>query len=130
VSYTLSEYLNAINHSKEPLMDESEVWVKHSYPAVVVTRSLSYFPDTLFAANEVNSRWHLDSKMQFDFLRGAIRPRKRFSRWFKREEDPRVAALVEYYGFSSKKAMEALSVLSDAEIQEIVQMMDKGGSKR
>ena len=127
MTYGLSDYLNAINVNKEPLLDESESYTKQSYPPFVVTRCLSYFPDTLFAANEMNTRPHLDSKMHFDFLRGAVRPRKRFSKWLKREEDARVAALIEYYGFSSRKAREALVVLSEAEVEWILEQTRKGG---
>ena len=129
MTYQLSDYLNAINVNKEPLLDESETYSKQSYPPFVVTRCLSYFPDTLFAANEVNIRPHMDSKMHFDFLRGAVRPRKRFSKWLKREEDERVVALVEYYGFSSRKAREALTVLTEEQISEIVAATSKGGKK-
>lgn len=129
MTYQLSDYLNAINVNKEPLLDESETYTKQSYPPFVVTRCLSYFPDTLFAANEVNIRPHMDSKMHFDFLRGAVRPRKRFSKWLKREEDERVKALVEYYGFSSRKAREALTVLTEEQISEIVAATSKGGKK-
>jgi hypothetical protein len=130
VTHTLSDYLNAINVSKEPLLDISESYTKQSYPPFVVTRCLSYFPDTLFAANEMNTRPLIDSKMHFDFLRGAVRPRKRFSKWLKREDDSRVAALVEYYGMSSRKAREALSVLSEADLEEIVAAVDKGGRSK
>jgi hypothetical protein len=129
MTYALSDYLNAINVNKEPLLDESEAYTKQSYPPFVVTRCLSYFPDTLFAANEMNTRPHLDAKMHFDFLRGAVRPRKRFSKWLKREEDERVAALVEYYGFSSRKARESLTVLTEEQISEIVAATSKGGKK-
>lgn len=127
MTYGLSDYLNAINVNKEPLLDESESYTKQSYPPFVVTRCLSYFPDTLFAANEMNTRPHLDSKMHFDFLRGAVRPRKRFSKWLKREEDARVAALVEYYGFSSRKAREALLVLDEAQVEHVLEQTRKGG---
>ena len=130
MTHTLSEYLNAINVSKDPLLDSSESYTKQSYPPFVVTRCLSYFPDTLFAANEMNTRPLIDSKMHFDFLRGAVRPRKRFSKWLKREDDSRVAALVEYYGISSRKAREALSVLSEADLEEIVAAVDKGGRSK
>lgn len=130
MTHTLSDYLNAINVSKDPLLDTSESYTKQSYPPFVVTRCLSYFPDTLFAANEMNTRPLIDSKMHFDFLRGAVRPRKRFSKWLKREDDSRVAALVEYYGISSRKAREALSVLSEADLEEIVAAVDKGGRSK
>ena len=130
MSHQLSDYLNAINVSKEPLLDESETYSKQSYPPFVVTRCLSYFPDTLFAANEMNTRPHLDAKMQFDFLRGAVRPRKRFSKWLKREEDARITALTEYYGISTRKAREALSVLSEGDMEDILAAVDRGGKRK
>ena len=126
MSHQLTDYLKAINETKEPLMDTPE-WGKTSYPPFVVGRCLSYFPDTLFAVNEMNTRAHIDPKMHFDFLRGAVRKRKRFSKWLKREEDARVAALIEYYGFSSRKAREALVVLSEAEVEWILEQTRKGG---
>lgn len=129
MSAQLSDYLNAINNSKDPLLDEGEQYVKQSYPAFVVTRCMSYFPDTLFAANEMNTRSTIDPKLHFDFLRFAVRPRKRFSKWLKREQDDRVAALVTYYGFSAKKAREALSVLSEIQVAEIVELVSLGGKK-
>ena len=69
----------------------------------------------------------MDPKMHFDFLRGAVRKRKRFSKWLKRESDERVQALIEYYGFSSKKAREALLILTDEQVSEIMKAVSKGG---
>ena len=126
MSHQLSDYLKAINETKEPLMDTPE-WGKSSYPPFVVGRCLSYFPDTLFAVNEMNTRAHIDPKMHFDFLRGAVRKRKRFSKWLKRENDERVQALIEYYGFSAKKAREALTVLTETQVSQIMDAVSKGG---
>jgi hypothetical protein len=126
MSHQLSDYLKAINETKEPLMDTPE-WGKPSYPPFVVGRCLSYFPDTLFAVNEMNTRAHIDPKMHFDFLRGAVRKRKRFSKWLKRESDERVQALIEYYGFSAKKAREALTVLTETQVSQIMDAVSKGG---
>lgn len=127
MTYVLVDYLKSINETKEPLLDESESWVKQSYPPFVVNRCLSYFPDTLFAANEMNIRGQLDSKMHFDFLRTAIRPRKRFSKWLKREESKGIDALVEYYGISSRQARECIGVLTSIQIEEIEKAVSKGG---
>jgi len=126
MSLGLTDYLKAINETKEPLMNEPE-WGKSGYPPFVVNRCLSYFPDTLFVVNEMNIRGHIDPKMHFDFLVGAIRKRKRFSKWLKRETDERVQALIEYYGFSAKKAREALSVLTEQQVAEIVRLTSRGG---
>ena len=54
--YELKEYLNAINYSKEKLMDgEDEMWEK-KYPAFIVNKCVAPFQDTIFLVNEMNSQ--------------------------------------------------------------------------
>ena len=75
------EFLNAINYTKKDLMVDPEN-EKH-YNSFVVNRSLSYFPDTVAIANEMNKYHHLEKRLQFSFLINIIRKRKRFSKWIK-----------------------------------------------
>ena len=42
----LTDFLNAINYTKDPIMDTEDDWVEKKYPAFVVNRCLSYFPDS------------------------------------------------------------------------------------
>ena len=84
----LSEYLNAINHSKDDLLVDEHAEKK--YVPFVVNRCLSYFPDTIMQANEMNMLPNAEKKMQFDYLRHSVRKRKRFSKWLKNENDPRL----------------------------------------
>jgi len=51
------------------------------YVAFMINRGLSYFSDTIHYANEMNINHTLPAKMQYDFYRNIIRPRKRFSKW-------------------------------------------------
>lgn len=80
----LTEYLNSINYSKKNLMVDGDS--EKSYAPYVVNRCLSYFPDTLLHANEMNRLNFLDKKVQYDYYLRSIRSRKRFSKWLKREE--------------------------------------------
>jgi hypothetical protein len=65
------EYLNAINTTKKDVMvdDVSE----KAYSPFMVNRGLSYFPDTILYANEMNLNHHIDSRLQFDFLINIIK---------------------------------------------------------
>ena len=79
----LKEYLNAINHTKERLLDsEDEEWEK-KYPPFIVNKCVYPFQDTIMLVNEINQLPHLDKKLQFDFLLNSIRSRRRFSPWLK-----------------------------------------------
>ena len=96
------EFLNAINYTKKDLMVDPEN-EKH-YNSFVINRSLSYFPDTVAIANEMNKYHHLDSRLQFSFLINIIRKRKRFSKWIKPEIENDVEVVKRYYGYSNEKA--------------------------
>jgi hypothetical protein len=93
----------------------------------MVNRGLSYFPDTLFYANEMNMLAHLDSLLQFDYFLNSVRPRKRFSKWSKRREDSDLEAVKEYFGYGYKKAQQALTVLSTRQLEQIKERLEKGG---
>lgn len=109
------DYLNTITYSKQDIMTEDN---ESQYPAFIINRGLGFGADTVIAANEMNSRPHLDERMQYDFLRGVVRKAKRYNKWIKAEES-NIEAVKEYFGYSFNKAKEALTLLSDKEIAEI-----------
>ena len=99
----LGDYLNAINHSKKRLLDTDDEFVEKQYAPYVVNRCLSYFPDTIFHANQMNCIPSMDKKMHFDYLLNIIRKRKRFSKWLKAEGDSsNIEVVKEYYNYSEK----------------------------
>ena len=123
----LTDYLNAINYTKESLMDTEDEFVEKQYPAFVVNRCLSYFVDTVFHANMMNQFPHIDNKLQFDYYTNSIRKKKRFSKWLKKEEDDSLSLIKEYFDYSNEKAEEAKRILSEDDIENIRREMFKGG---
>ena len=121
------EFLNAINYTKKDLMVDPEN-EKH-YNSFVINRSLSYFPDTVAIANEMNKYHYLDSRLQFSFLINIIRKRKRFSKWIKPEIENDVEVVKRYYGYSNEKARQILPLLTPQQIQIIRNKVNKGGRK-
>lgn len=121
------EYMNSINYTKKDIMVDDIA--EKSYNAFMINRSLSYFQDTVFFANEMNRYHHLDSKLQFQFLINIIRKRKRFSKWNKPELDSDMDVVKEYYGYSNEKARQALTLLTPSQIEELRKKVSKGGRK-
>ena len=119
------DFVNAINTSKQDLLKDPTV-EKH-YPAFMVNKALSYFPDTLLYANEMNRHHHIDGKLQFHFFLNSIRPAKRIAKWVKKQDDNDLTAIKEYYGFGLEKAKSALSILSSDQLITIKQKLEKGG---
>ena len=125
--YELKDYLNAINHTKEPLLDsEDEEWTK-KYPSFIVNKCLAPFPDTIQLVNEINQLHHLDKKLQFDFLINSLRPRKRYTPWMKAKKLENLEYVKEFYGYNNEKAKSALDILSDEQISAIKTKLNKGG---
>ena len=125
--YELKEYLNAINYSKEKLMDgEDEMWEK-KYPAFIINKCVAPFQDTIFLVNEINMNHHTDKKLQFDFLLNTLRTRKRYTPWLKAKKEKYLECIKEYYGYGNEKAKSALDILNDEQIKTIIDSMNKGG---
>ena len=125
--YELKDYLNAINHTKETLMDtEDEQWEK-KYPPFIVNKCLAPFQDTIMLVNEINQLHQLDKKLQYDFLLNSLRTRKRFAPWVKATKLENLEYVKEFYGYNNEKAKVALDILTDEQISAIKQKMNKGG---
>ena len=121
------EYANAINYTKKDIMIDDIA--EKSYNSFMINRQLSYFPDTVLAANEMNRNHHLDNRLQFDFFINIIRKRKRFSKWFKPEQISDLEVVKQYYGYSNEKARQVLTLLSTDNINELKNKVAKGGRK-
>ena len=124
----LSDFLTSINSSKENLVEKEPLCEKEYIP-FVVNKCLSYFPDTIFYANQINIRPGLDKKMQYDYLRLSVSKRKRFSKWFKEEKNDNIKLIQEYYGYSYRRAKEVLECLTDDNIRTIKDSLKTGGVK-
>ena len=120
------DYLNAINTTKKDIMVDDVA--EKAYASFMVNRGLSYFPDTILFANEMNVNHHIDHRLQFDFFINIIKKKKRFSKWHKKDAETESIRLVkEYFGYSDEKAVEALSVLTEDHLVMIKEKLYKGG---
>lgn len=119
------DYITSISHSKKDMMEDEQG--EKDYSAWMVNRGLSYFPDTILYANEMNQMAHLGNKLQYTYLINTIRPRKRFSKWVKKKEDSDLEAVMRCYGYNIDKAKSALSILSPDQVKTIKEKLDEGG---
>ena len=119
------DYLNSINHSKQDIMVDE--WSEKQYITFIINKGLSFNPDTVVQANEMNSRPHLDKKLQYQFLINTIRPRKRFNKWIKAEKIEAIDIIKTYYGYSTEKAHQVISILNQSQLEIIKTKLNKGG---
>jgi hypothetical protein len=123
------DFLNSINYTKENLFEGSLPEDEKKYSSFMVNRGLSYFPDTVAVANEMNRYHHIDNKLQYLFLLNIVRKRKRFSKWDKAVHIEDVNVLMEQYGYSRAKAESVLDLFGEEQLSEIKKRLSKGGKK-
>lgn len=121
------EFVEEINFGKKDLIVDDIT--EKAYNPFLANRQLSYFYDTVLLANEMNVHHQIDHKLQNSFLLNTVRKRKRFSKWFKQEQQSDVEAVKEYYGYSNEKARNALKLLSDDQLTVIRKKVKKGGRR-
>lgn len=121
------EFSESITFNKKNLIIDD--WSEKQYNPYIVNKSLSFGNDTIIFCNEMNSRPHLDRKMQYDFLRYIIKPRKRYNKWLKAEKVNAIDVIKEYYGYNTEKAHQVSEILTQSQINFIQEKLKKGGLK-
>lgn len=118
------EYLKSINYTKEDLMTEE---TEKSYVPYLINHFLSGTLDTVLYANEMNTRQFMDVRMQYDYLRLSVRKNKRFSKWLKKEKPEKIEALKTFFNYSTRRAEEISSLISDDDLEAIIKSQNRGG---
>ena len=126
------DYTTSISQTKKNLIRDSEnpELAEKQYSPFLTNRGLSYFPDTIMYANDMNMLPDLDNLPQYEYLLNSVRKNKRFSKWAKASKDVIVMQLSEYYGCSVQKAKEISTVLTSEQIDLIIQKLQKGGNTK
>ena len=124
----LKDWLNSINFTKEDLTVDDPDTVK-DYPAYIVNRCLSGHLDTVLYANEMNLHPNLDKDMQYQFFLNSLRKRKRFSPWLRKDKIENLNIIKKYYGYSNEKALQALRLLTNEQLDYIKKRLETGGMR-
>lgn len=113
-----------LQNKKEVITVENE----KEYTPFVVNRAISFHLDCVMPANQMNMMPNTDRLLQYQYLLNTVRSYKRpFQKWQKREDIDGLEAVKEFYGYSNEKAKEALSILSNDQLDEIRKRLNKGG---
>ena len=92
------DFVTAITFSKKDIMVDDVA--EKSYSPFLTNKSLSYHQDCIMYVNEMNSRKHLDSSLQFHYFLNTLRKRKRFAKWNKPRVLEDMKVIQTYYDLS------------------------------
>jgi len=118
------EFINSITYTKKDIMHDLN---ESEYESFLTNRALAYHQDCILYANEMNRRFDVPNKLQYQYLLNTIRKRKRFAKWIKLERIDDLKIVMEYYSVSREKAEEYISILSEKELIILKGRMNKGG---
>lgn len=124
------DFVNSASHTKKDITanspDSDEV-IKQ-YNPFIVNKAFSMWEDTILHANEMNRMHHLFKDAQYRYYLGALRSRKRFSKWHKAEKNADLDVIQEYFQCNRTTAKGYLKILTPENLKEINMRMNKGGS--
>lgn len=123
------DFIKSASQSKKDLIKDSDYpdQTEKQYTPYIVNRGFSYFEDSILHANEMNMRAHLFKDAQFEYYRGALRKRKRFSKWPKADKDKDLDAIQEVYQCNRTIAKLYFKALSKEDLKQIHNKLITGG---
>lgn len=121
----LFDYVNSVNNSNkdiwEPGVSDSE------YKPFLVNKAISLCRETVMHAQEMNQRFHISNRMQYDFYRMAIQPKMRRKVDWNKKKDENILFLKQLYNVSYKTAIAYSNLLNNDDLEELKSLSCKGG---
>lgn len=112
------DWLPSIMQTKKNIV--RDVLDEKAYPAYMINWALSLHQDCLFQANDMNKLHHLPKMMQYHYLLGSIRGRKRnYVPWPKKVNDDNLTIVMRHFNYNHQKAIQALQILTEEQVEEI-----------
>jgi hypothetical protein len=121
------DYINDLSKDKKNLFEQDPEMNEKTYNQFMVNKGFSYYPDTILHAAEMNLL-KMSNSMHNKYFLEAIKPRKRFSKWFKPEKDADLDIVQRYYKCGKREAQDYVKILSIEEINSIKRELNPGGA--
>ena len=103
--------------------------IKKDYNPFLVNRGMSMYPDTILYANEMNMCGHVAPEMQCDYYFSSIKPKKRYSKWYKAEKSDLIPVLAKYFNVGINEAKELIPFADEEFLAKLKRIggMEKNG---
>jgi hypothetical protein len=116
---------NSILQNKKYL--EVDGFVEHKYNPWRTNSTLSNYQDTIAFSNTMNLNYHLDPKLQYDYLYHKVRKEKRWFKKQKAKKNDTFTLVQNYYKYNNVRTKEVLKILTKEQLDIIKQKQEKGG---
>lgn len=123
------DYVKSIQSTKINLIrnDDNPELAEKNYVPFIVNKALSFYPDSILYANEMNYWCNINNLYQYEYYLNSIRSMKRNFLWLKHNEDENLALIQDFYKVNSIRAKEYLTLLTKNDLEKIKTKYMKGG---
>lgn len=116
-TFNVFDFINDINLGKQYIFADD---TSSFYEPFTVNRAMTIFPDTFQHGDFLNSNYHLDKRLQHDYLFFSVQRRKRWkqSGWLKKSEAERkelkiLKDVAKYIQYNMKRTRQFWSMLTE-----------------
>jgi hypothetical protein len=112
--------IKTLSETKDPEGDRKD------FNPYLTNRFFSQHIDTILHSNEMNTRFFLDSSIQYDYYFYAIRSRVRYGKWPKPDKDQldKIELIAWANKISNREAKELLSLYDEDQLRILKEMRD------
>lgn len=120
------DFVKSVTETKEYIYTSNE----SQYNPFVVNKALSFNVDCVMFAQELNRFSFLPKDVQYTFLMEGLTKKRRYGKWVKKDSVSDDLTLIKSaYDYSDDKASAVLNIISDKQLLELKELMNKGGKR-
>lgn len=123
------DFIKSVSNNKKDLLKDNPENAKE-YSAFMVNRGLSFYPDTVLIANEMNLYPDIPAASQYYYYMSAVRKGNRYSEWHKKKKDDDLDLVQMVYQVRRDIAKQYLKLLSKEDLEKLRELTDTGESKK
>jgi len=123
------DFIKSVSNNKKDLLKDHPDNAK-DYKAYVVNHGLSFYPDTVLTANEMNLYPEIPVEAQYYYYMGAIRKGNRFSEWHKPKKNDDLDLVQNVYQVRREIAKQYLKLLSKDDLGKLRELVDTGETSK
>jgi hypothetical protein len=123
------DFIKSVSNNKKDLLKDNSDNGK-AYNAYVINHGLSFYPDTVLIANDLNLYPDIPAASQYYYYMGAIRKGNRFSEWYKKKKDDDLDLIQKVYQVRRDVAKQYLKLLSKENLAELKALTDTSETKK
>ncbi len=120
------DFVKSVTETKEDIYTDNE----SQYNPFVINKALSFNVDCVLFVQELNKFPSIPKDVQYTFLMEGLVKKRRYGKWVKKDSiSADIELIKEAFDYGDDKAAAILNIISDKQLLELKELMNKGGKR-